>query len=153
MNQGSTLFLKVAVSFIGFMVLILSLFWLPWLANEAAALAPELAHLQYPVLIGMYITLIPFLFALYHALKLLRCIDFNIAFSELSVRSLYYIKYCSFSIIGCIFLMAQNALHPGIALIGFIIIFTSVVIAVFSAVLQYLLKQAIDIKSENELMV
>ncbi len=49
--------------------------------------------------------------------------------------------------------MSQNALHPGIAIIGLTIIFTSVVIAVFTAVLQKLLKNVLDIKSENDLTV
>ncbi|WP_219914085.1 DUF2975 domain-containing protein, partial [Bacillus paranthracis] len=38
-------------------------------------------------------------------------------------------------------------------IIGMIIIFASMVIAVFAAVLQRLLKDAIDIKSENDLTV
>lgn len=49
--------------------------------------------------------------------------------------------------------MSQNALHPGIAIIGLTIIFTSVVIAVFTAVLQKLLKNVLDIKSENDFTV
>lgn len=49
--------------------------------------------------------------------------------------------------------MSQSALHPGIAIIGFIIIFASVVIAVFAGVLQKLLRNALDIKSENDLTV
>ncbi|MED4598856.1 DUF2975 domain-containing protein, partial [Bacillus subtilis] len=41
----------------------------------------------------------------------------------------------------------------GIIVIGLVIIFASMVIAVFAAVLQKLLKEAIDIKSENDLTV
>ena len=101
--------------------------------------------MQYPVLIGLYVTVIPFFLALYQALKLLNYIENNNAFSELSVKVLKYIKYCAITIsilylIGTIVLMSQNALHPGIAIIGLTIIFTSVVIAVFTAVLQKLLK-------------
>ena len=42
---------------------------------------------------------------------------------------------------------------PGLILIGMVIIFASFVVAVFAAVLQKLLKNAIDIKSENDLTV
>ncbi|MGO4375941.1 DUF2975 domain-containing protein, partial [Paenibacillus sp. MCAF20] len=42
---------------------------------------------------------------------------------------------------------------PGIILVGMVLIFASLVIAVFAAVLQKLLKEAIDIKSENDLTV
>ncbi len=55
--------------------------------------------------------------------------------------------------VGAVYLFSQNALHPGIAIIGLTIIFTSVIIAVFPAVLQKLLKNALDIKSENDLTV
>lgn len=158
MKRGTTVFLKIAVFLIGITVLALCIFWLPWLANDTVEMFPEFSYLQYPVLIGLYVTVIPFFLALYQALKLLNYIENNNAFSELSVKVLNYIKYCAITIsilymIGAIFLMSQNALHPGIAIIGFIIIFTSIVIAVLTAVLQKLLKSALDIKSENDLTV
>lgn len=158
MKRGTTLFLKVAVFLIGITILFLCVFLLPWLSNYTAEMYPGFAYLQYPILIGLYVTAIPFFIALYQTLKLLNYIDNNNAFSELSVKALKYIKYCAVTIsilyvIGIIFLMSQNASQPGIALIGFTIIFTSVVIAVFTAVLQKLLKNALDIKSENDLTV
>ena len=158
MKRGTTVFLKIAVFLIGITVLALCIFWLPWLANDTAEMFQEFAFLQYPVLIGLYVTVIPFFLALYQALKLLNYIENNNAFSELSVKVLKYIKYCAITIsilylIGTIVLMSQNALHPGIAIIGLTIIFTSVVIAVFTAVLQKLLKNVLDIKSENDFTV
>ncbi|KMY54126.1 membrane protein [Bacillus sp. FJAT-27231] len=158
MKRGTTLFLKVAVWTIGAAVLALCTFLLPKLANEAAGTFPEYAYLHDPVLIGLYITAIPYFFAIFQALKLLKFIEHNNAFSELSVNSLKYIKYCAsvisaLYIIGSVFLLSQNALHPGVAVIGFTITFASIVIAVFAALLQKLLKSAIDIKSENDLTV
>jgi len=158
MERGTTLFLKVAIFLIGITVLAMCVFLLPWLANDTAEMYPEFAYLQYPILIGLYITAIPFFIALYQALKLLNYIGNNNAFSELSVKALKHIKYCSVTIsilyvIGIIFLISQNASHPGIVLIGLTIFFTSVVIAVFTAVLQKLLKNALEIKSENDLTV
>lgn len=158
MERGKTLFLRIAIYFIGMMVLALFILWLPRLANDTAEMFPEFSYLQFPVLIGLYITGIPFYFALYKALKLLTYIDESNAFSELSVNALRYIKYCAITIsvlyvIGAIILLSKKALHPGIAIIIFTIIFSSVVIAVFTMVLQKLLKSAIDIKSENDLTV
>ena len=49
--------------------------------------------------------------------------------------------------------MAEMDDAPGIILIGMVVIFASMVIAVFAAVLQRLLQEAIDIKSENDLIV
>ena len=96
MKQGSTLFLKIAVILIGIPVLALCIFWLPM--NYAAELYPDYAYLQYPILIGVYASAIPFFFALYQALKLLSYIDKNKAFSELSVKALKNIKYCAITI-------------------------------------------------------
>ena len=158
MKRGSTIFLKIAVFLIGVIVLSLCIFFLPWLANDTAEMFPEFAFLQYPVLLGLYVTTIPFFVALYQAIRLLKLIDNEDAFSESSVNSLNLIKYCAITIsilyvIGSFLLMSQSALHPGIAIIGFIIIFASVVIAVFAGVLQKLLRNVLDIKSENDLTV
>ena len=158
MKRMTTAFLKVTVCIIGIIIIALSIFWLPWLANSTVEMFPEFSYLQYPVLIGLYVTSLPFLYALYQSFKILNYIEEGNAFSELSVKSLNYIKFCAVVIsilyvIGAIFLMSQNALHPGIAIIGVIIVFTSFVIAVFSAILQKLLQHALDIKCENDLTV
>jgi hypothetical protein len=49
--------------------------------------------------------------------------------------------------------VAERDDAPGIILIGLVIIFASMVIGVFAAVLQKLLTNAIEIKSENDLTV
>ena len=56
-------------------------------------------------------------------------------------------------VVGSIGLLLLNVLHPGIFLTGIAIIFTSLVIAVFAAVLQALFKSALEIKEENELTI
>ena len=150
MKRCSTIFLKIAVILIGIPVLALCIFWLPGFAN----------YLPYPVLIGVYATAITFFFALYQALKLLSYIDKNKAFSELSVKALKYIKYCAITIsiiyavlIPFLFPIADADDAPGLVGFPIIIVFASIVIAVFAAVLQRLLQDAIDIKSENDLTV
>ncbi|MDG5788410.1 DUF2975 domain-containing protein [Evansella sp. AB-P1] len=157
-KQGTTLFLKITIFFIGIIVLLLCAFWLPMQANILAEMYPEFLYLKYPLLIGIYMTAIPFFFAMYKGFRLLNYIDMNQAFSELSVKSLGIIKYCSITIsllyvIGIFILISQNAGNPGILLLGLVIIFASIVIAVFAAVLQKLLKSAINIKTENDLTV
>ncbi len=52
-----------------------------------------------------------------------------------------------------VYLVAELDDAPGLIVIGMVIAFASVVIAVFAAVLQRLLQEAIDIKSENDLVV
>lgn len=158
MKEGTTTLLKVAVLIIGIAVLAMSAFWLPWLATDSAETNPEYAYLQVPVLVGVYVTLIPFILALYEAFKLLNLIESDNVFSELAVRSLGKIKKCAIAIIilygvGMIFLAIVNALHPGIALIILVIIFATLVILLFASVLQAMLKRVLEIKEENDLTV
>ncbi|GGD60420.1 DUF2975 domain-containing protein [Paenibacillus nasutitermitis] len=159
MKQGTTLFLKAAVILLGIPVLALCIFVVPEIANFAAELYSR-SYMKYYVFIDLYATVIPFYFALYQAFKLLSYIDKNKAFSELSVQALKKIKYCAITIsvlyvagMPLFYLIAERDDAPGIIVIGMVIIFASLVIAVFAAVLQKLLKEAIDIKSENDLTV
>ncbi|MDQ0882597.1 DUF2975 domain-containing protein [Peribacillus sp. V2I11] len=160
MKLGTTLFLKIAVILIGIPVLALCIFVVPEIANFAAELYPDMTYLKYLVLIDMYASAIPFYFALFQAFKLLSYIDKNKAFSELSVRALKTIKNCAITIsvlyvagMPLFYLLAEMDDAPGIILIGMVVVFASMVIAVFAAVLQRLLQEAIDIKSENDLIV
>ncbi|HDR4898228.1 DUF2975 domain-containing protein [Bacillus cereus] len=160
MKQGSTLFLKTAVILMGIPVLAMCIFLVPKIGHFAAELYPEMAYIKYLVFINLYATAIPYYFALYQTFKLLNYIDKNNAFSELSVKALKNIKYSALAIsvlyvlsMPLFYLVAERDDAPGIIIIGMIIIFASMVIAVFAAVLQRLLKDAIDIKSENDLTV
>ncbi|WP_379161637.1 DUF2975 domain-containing protein [Paenibacillus sp. sgz5001063] len=160
MERGTTLFLRAAVILIGIPVLALCIFAVPEIAEFAAELYPDMTSIRYLVLIDLYASAIPFYFALYQAFILLGYIDKNKAFSELSVQVLKKIKYSAFTIsvlyvagLPLFYLMADMDDAPGIIVIGLIIIFASMVIAVFAAVLQKLLKEAIEIKSENDLTV
>ena len=157
--KRETLFLKVVVVLLGIPVLALCIFAVPVLADFPKWL-PKFAYLQFPFLIGVYAAAIAFFFALYQTFKLLSYIDKNNAFSDLSVKALKNIKQCAITI-SCLYvlempilvLMADADDAPGLAALGLVIIFASIVIAVFAAVLQKLLINAIDIKSENDLTV
>ncbi|MGE7977446.1 DUF2975 domain-containing protein [Psychrobacillus sp. NPDC093200] len=160
MKKGTTLFLKMAIIVMGIPVLALCIFLVPEIANFAEELYPDIPYLKYLVFIDLYATAIPFYFALYQAFKLLSYIDMGNAFSELSVRALKNIKYCALAIsslyvlgMPLFFLVADKDDAPGVIVIGLIMIFASMVIVVFSAVLQKLLQEAIHIKSENDLTV
>ena len=139
---------------IGTVVLALCIFVLP------AGISTDRTGYYRPLLIGMYVPAIPFFAALYQGLKLLGFIDANKAFSTLSVKALKNIKYCAVIISALyaagmpyIFYIGDQDDAPGIVAIGLVIILSSFVIAVFAAVLQQLLQNAIAIKSENDLTV
>ncbi|MCM3671764.1 DUF2975 domain-containing protein [Mesobacillus maritimus] len=163
MKRSSTLFLKVAVLFIGIPVLAACLFLFPQIAdeaNESAERGADLAFAVYAMLMVMYVSAVPFYFALYQSFNLLSYIDKNQAFSQMSVRALKNIKKCAIFISGLyvvalpfVAMLAQVEDAPGLLIVGMVPIFASMVIAVFAAVLQRLLHEAIEIKSENELIV
>ncbi|REJ11032.1 MULTISPECIES: DUF2975 domain-containing protein [Halobacillus] len=160
MKRGSTLFLKLAVFLIGLPVLALCIFFVPEFAEFTGVLLSDFPVIEPVVFIYMYLTAVPFYMALYQAFKLLTYIDRNQAFSDLSVKALRVIKFCAITIsvlyvvlMPVIYTVAEIDDAPGLIMIGMIIIFASAVIAVFAAVLQRLLQEAITIKSENDLTV
>lgn len=155
--KRETLFLKIAVFLIGIPVLALCVWVVPRVALDTVEHSPILTIVA---LIGVYATAIAYFVALFTTFNLLSYIDQNIAFSELSVKALIKIKYCAI-IISSVYVVGMPLIYyaaevddaPGLILIGMVIIFASFVVAVFAAVLQKLLKNAIDIKSENDLTV
>lgn len=160
MQHGSTLFLKVAVILIGLPVLAACIFLVPGLSSLITLYSPDLASLRYLFLAGVYVSALVFFQALYQALGLLSMIDHSQAFSDASVRCLKNIKISAVIIsilyiaqLPLLFLMAEGDDAPGLIVLGLLIIFASLVIAVFAAVLQRLLNDAIQLKSEVDLTV
>ena len=154
MNRLSTTFLQGAVLILGLVVL----------AGCLLVLAPALLKeddWEFRILIvGMLIAAVPFFVALIQTLKLLNVIDGPKAFSPVSVAALKVIKYCALAI-GAVYLallpvffyIADTDDAPGVVLIGLVFVFASSVVAVFAATLHKLLRNAIRIKSENDLTV
>lgn len=158
MKHNSTLFLRGVVYIIGLIVLAICVLALP------RAILAELqsgADFDYgPIFLGLYVTAVPFFIALNQALKLMKQIDKDKAFSVQSVRALRIIKICALVISGAfaagmpyIFYVAERDDAPGVAAIGFVIIGASFVIATAAALFQQLFQNAVDIKSENDLTV
>jgi hypothetical protein len=150
--KRETFFLKFVVVLMGLPVLALCIFLLPELSEYVEEIIPEFSYMNNLFLIGMYATAIAFFFALYQTLKLLTYIDKDKAFSELSVTALKNIKYCAITIsilyvaeLPIIFLIADADDAPGAVVIGLVITFASMVIAVFAAVLQKLLKNLVNV--------
>ena len=158
--KRETLFLKLAVFLIGAPVLALCIFGLPWIAADTTESGLDIAYFVYGIIIVMYLSAVPFFVSLFQTFRLLSLIDKNNAFSELSVRALRNIKFSAIIISGLylvsmpfFYLIGEIDDAPGIIIIGMVLTFSPMVIAVFAAVLQRLLRQAIDIKSENDLTV
>ena len=160
MKRGSTIFLRTTVVIMALIALTLCILLLPAISAEWGQEYPEAVYMKYPALFGLGGAAIAFFFALYQAWKLLNYIDRNTAFSGLSITALRYIKYCALLISGLftlglpiVYYVAHIEDAPGLMVIGLFFVFASVVVAGFAAVLQMLLQNAIDIKSENDLTV
>ncbi|MEN1760353.1 DUF2975 domain-containing protein [Anoxynatronum sibiricum] len=158
--KRETRFLKTAVIFIGLPILAVCVIVLPMIAREAAASSSHMAAVLYGIVAGMYLSAIPFFMALFQAFTLLNLIDRNDAFSDLGVKALKKITYAAATI--SILYIAMMPLFytvgevedaPGVILIGMLFAFAPMVVAVFAAVLQKLLQNAIEIKSDNELTI
>lgn len=154
MKRGSTIFLRIAIAIIGIGVLALCIFALP------IGISSDSTGYYRPLLIGLYVPAIPFFYALYQSLRLLDYIDKNEAFSSVSATAFRNIKYCA-TTIGALFVLGLPYIYraadmddaPGVMLGGLVIAGAAFVIATFSAVLQKLVQNAVDIKSENDLTV
>jgi hypothetical protein len=154
MKQSSTLVLRVAIIAMGLAVLALCVFALPsGIANE------DFGAYRY-ILAGLYAPAIPFFAALWQAMKLLHLIDKNKAFSEMSLSALrtihrYALIITAFFAIGMpyVYSVANRDDAPGVVVIGLVFMGAAFVVAVFSALLQKLFQNAMDIQSENELTV
>lgn len=147
--------LRISVSLVALIILLLCIFWLPYMARITAEQNPEMAYLRYPVLYGLLITTIPFYLGIFHTFKLLNLISKNTAFTEDACKSLgkinqYTVIEMILYFIGMIFLGLNNALHPGIFILGLLIMFACFIISVFASVLNALLTKVVEIKNEHD---
>ncbi len=160
MKRSSTYFLRAVVFLMGAVAVFLCFLILPAINTGWAQEFPEVADWKYPFMALLAATTVPFFAALWQTLKLLHYIDKNKAFSGLSVMALRRIKYCAVlfsvlyaAILPFIYRVADMADAPGLMVIGLVMSFAPLVIAVFAAVLERLLESAVDMKKENDLTV
>ncbi|MFZ2886192.1 MAG: DUF2975 domain-containing protein [Minisyncoccia bacterium] len=153
MNFGSTMFLRAVIYLIGLGALGVCVIIV------GVSLSGN-AGIFLPVLALMFVSAMPFFYALYQGLLLLRTIDTNTAFSQESAKAIRTIKYCAFTIsvlyaggMPLIIYVADKDDAPGVVLLGLVFIFVTLVVGVFAAVLDRLLQNALDIQSENDLTV
>lgn len=144
MQKLNSIFLRTFIISTGVLVSSLCVFILPGVAQETAHLNPEVAYLQYPILLGMYATAIPFFYALYETLKMIAIIERESVFSSRLEQELNYIKYCAYVILvlyisGFFLLDYSNALPPLVAVIGIVIIIITTLVATGAAFLKHVL--------------
>ncbi len=161
MKPTSTWFLRAVIVLMGIVALAVCIFALPSITNGVIQEYPLINTVLLRIFVGgLYLSIIPFFVALYQGLKLLNYIDQNQAFSLNSVSALKSIKYCGIAISVCyaagipfLFHVAELDDTPGLGLMALAFVCIPIVVATFAAVLQKLLQNGMDIKSENDLTV
>lgn len=150
----STIILKLAVVVMGLIIAAGCIWVLP-----QGILTDKVGYYR-PILIGMYIPAIPFFLGLFNAMQLIELIDIDQVFTEKAIKVLRNIKVNSLVIsilyiagMPYIYYAAERDDAPGVILIGLVIIMASFVVATAAGVFESLVKNAVELKSENDLTV
>lgn len=156
----NTLILKIALVCMAIPVVLLCIFAIPRFAYVAANDFLALPWMQYVLMTGVYATALAYFYALWQSGKLLRYIERNEAFSNLSVLALRKIKWCRYFIsflyvltLPVFYIIAEIDDAPGLILVGLSFIFAAAVVSIFATILEKLLHEAITIQQENELTI
>ena len=158
LKRGSAAFLQAVIVLIGIAALAL-LLWEPHLEGRNAHATPFEIYFKDPFLAYAYVASIPFFAALYQAFKVLGYAGQNKVFSPAAVKSLRTIKFCALAIIGFVavgevFILFNNSDdRAGGVFMGILITFGSVIIAAAAATFEWVLQNAAELKSENDLTV
>src|SRR5690242_5171086 len=153
-----TIFLQAVIVLIGIGALAL-LLWEPHIEGRNAHATFFEIYFNDRFLAYVYVASIPFFVALYQAFKVLGYAGHNMVFSPAAVRALRTIKYCAIAIISFVAVSVLFMVNgdpddrPAGLFMRILITFPSIVIATAMAVLERVLQNGVDIKSENDLTV
>lgn len=160
MKRVSTLFLQIVIVLLGIGV-VAALLWEPQVEGRNVNATQFEIYFKDPFLAYIYLAFVPFFVGAYQAFRMLGYVRRDEIFSPRAVRALRTIKLCAFltalfilGAIAYIFIVVRGTddIAGGVAM-GIFITFVSAVIGTAAAVLQRILQNAVDIKSENDLTV
>ena len=157
MKKSSTIFLQIVITLFGMSALTF-LLWEPHIEGVNAHATLTQMYFD-PFVLYAYIASIPFFWALFQAFKLLGYIRLNKVFSQEAVRALRTIKYCALAIIAfaaasVIFMIGGDRDdRPAGVFLRILITFPSIIVATAAAMFERILKNAVDLKTENDLTV
>lgn len=141
---------------IGGSTFVLSVTLLPEMASWAAWRFPEIAYLEYPMLIFVWVTLIGFYYIIVLVFNICSNVQSDKAFTQGTVRLFDTIAYIAMGeliaymigfIVLAIWLMRA---HPSFVFILFLVAFVCLMLFGFCKVMKHLLLRVIDIKEEND---
>jgi hypothetical protein len=158
MKRGSILFLRAVILLVGVGVLA-GLLWEPQVEGRNANADLATIYFRDPFLAYVYVGSLPFFFGLYQAFKFLDYVGHGQAFSPAAVRPLRHIKYCALAVIGFIIgaevyiMLGVNEDRAGGVAMGIAATFACLVTLTAAAVMERVLQNAVDLKSEHDLTV
>ncbi len=138
---------------------VLSITLLPEILSWMAWRFPEVAYLQYPALIFLWITLIGFYYMVVLVLQICSNIQdgkgFTVSNAKLFDRIAFMALLELIAYLGGFITVAVwlNEAHPSFIFALFLVAFVCLVIFGFCKVMQHLLQRVADIKEENEYTV
>ncbi len=157
-RRSSTVFLQVVVVLSGIAALAL-LLWEPHLEGRNAHATTFEVYFKDPLLAYVYIASIPFFLGLYYGFRVLGYVGQDQLFSHAAVRALRMIKICAIIVLAFIvvsfafiFFGDSEDRPPGVfmrVLVGF----PTLIVAAAAATLERIARNAVDMKSENDLTV
>jgi hypothetical protein len=159
MKRASTIFLQAVIVLIGIVALVI-LIRMPLAEGRAKNLDLFSVYTDPFILYG-YAVSIAFFVALYKAFRLLGYIGQNQVFSTPAVNALKGIKRCAIILSALIILAglyirifhSKDDDPAGFLAICIVITFACVVVATAAAIVEKILQNAIDMKSENDLTI
>ena len=158
MKYGATVFLRVVLVLIGIGALAFLLVE-PHFEGRNAHATLFAIYFKDPFLAYAYVASIAFFVGLYHAFKVLTYAGRNEEFSPAAVKSVRTIKYCAIALIGFVvggevfIMLGDSDDRAGGVFMGVLIFSGAIVVATAMAILERILQNAVDLKSENDLTV
>lgn len=158
MNRSSTLFLQGVIVLIGLGALAF-LLWEPHVEGRNAHATAFEVYFNDPFLAYAYLGSIPFFVALYQAFTVLAYARQDKVFSPAAVRALRTIKGCALALIGFVaggvlfLLMNDGEDRAGGVFMAVLITFGAIVMATAAAMVERILRNAVELKAENDLTV
>lgn len=160
MRHASTNILRLALLVMTGLALTISTLLTVAIYDGWNAEFPNETFARFPLLAVIWISVPAFLGVMFFTARLLNNIDKNKVYSKRSVKALQGIQRCALVIsfvhtlnLPISYIVAQHDDAPGIVIIGMLFASGPFAVAVFAALMQRLLKNAIELKSENDLTV
>lgn len=158
LKRSSAAFLQAVIVLIGIVAMAL-LLWEPQVEGVNAHATQFEIYFKDPFIAYIYVGSIPFFVALFQAFKILGYTRQNKIFSPEAVKALRTIKFCAITVIvfvigaEIVIMLHESDDRAGGVFMGVLITFGSVIIATAAATFEWILQNAVEMKSENDLTV